>query len=219
MNDARALAGEGELLWEPSADRCAASRMAHFMRWLARDTGQDLASYAELWRWSVEQVGPFWQAVARYFEVQLGGSSEPALVGKLPEAHWFPTATLNYAQRLLRRTDEHLAIVARARNVAHYYRLRERGVTMIERETLDSALMSARSVLQELGWQPHHARQQAMRFRAHSVEQIERMWPHAGNQTQLVSIAKEGRQQLEELFGEERAEVQARSAQGWGDTR
>src|SRR6188768_153352 len=114
MNDARALAGEGELLWEPSAERCAASRMAHFMRWLARDTGQDLASYADLWRWSVEQVGPFWQAVARYFEVQLGGSSEPALVGKLPEAHWFPNATLNYAQRLLCRTDEHLAIVARA---------------------------------------------------------------------------------------------------------
>ena len=120
---------------------------------------------------------------------------------------------------LAREHFPHLSIVARARNVAHYYRLRERGVSMIERETLDSALMSARSVLQVLGWQPHHARQQAMRFRAHSVEQIERMWPHAGNQAQLISIAKEGRQQLEELFGEERAEVQTRSREGWGDTR
>jgi len=120
---------------------------------------------------------------------------------------------------LAREHFPHLTVVARARNVAHYYRLRERGVSMIERETLDSALMSARSVLQVLGWQPHHARQQAMRFRAHSVEQIERMWPHAGNQTQLISIAKEGRQQLEELFGEERAEVQVRSDQGWGETR
>jgi acetoacetyl-CoA synthetase len=114
MNEARALAGEGELLWEPSAERRAASRMAHFMRWLARDTGHAFESYGELWRWSVEQVGPFWQAVARYFEVRLGGDSEPALRGKLPEAHWFPNATLNYAERLLRRNDEHLAIVARA---------------------------------------------------------------------------------------------------------
>ncbi|HET7868592.1 MAG TPA: glutathione-regulated potassium-efflux system protein KefC [Burkholderiaceae bacterium] len=117
---------------------------------------------------------------------------------------------------LAREHFPHLTIVARARNVAHYYRLRERGVTLIERETLDSALMSARSVLQVLGWQPHHARQQAMRFRAHSVEQIERMWPHAGNQTQLISIAKEGRQQLEELFGEERAEAQTHGREGWG---
>jgi glutathione-regulated potassium-efflux system ancillary protein KefC len=118
---------------------------------------------------------------------------------------------------LVREHFPNLAIVARARNVAHYYRLRERGVTLIERETLDSALMSARSVLQQLGWHPHHARRLALRFRAHSVEQLERMLPHAGNQAQLISIAKEGRQQLEQLFGEERADVHARRVQGWGD--
>ena len=114
MNDTRAVAGEGELLWEPSDERRAASRMVHFMRWLERDTGLKFADYSELWRWSVEHVGPFWQAVARYFEVPLGGASEPALVGQLPLAHWFPNATLNYAERLLSRRDEHLAIVARA---------------------------------------------------------------------------------------------------------
>lgn len=113
MND-MAAAGEGELLWEPTAERCAAARMSHFMRWLERETGERFEAYADAWRWSVEQVGPFWQAVARYFEVPFGGSSEPVLVGKLPEAHWFPGATLNYAERLLRRRDAHLAIVARA---------------------------------------------------------------------------------------------------------
>ena len=40
----------------------------------------------------------------------------------------------------------------------HYYGLRELGVTLIERETLDSALMSARSVLELMGWEPHQAR-------------------------------------------------------------
>lgn len=114
MSEANALAGEGALLWEPSAERKAASRMAHFMRWLAEDSGRRCDSYDELWRWSVEQVGPFWQALARYFDVQVGGSTEPALVGKLPEAHWFPNATLNYAERLLARRDDHPAIVARA---------------------------------------------------------------------------------------------------------
>src|SRR5258706_8071275 len=114
MDESQAASGEGELLWQPSAARTAASRLAHFMRWLGQDTGQSFESYAELWRWSVEHVGPFWQAVARYFDVRLGGASEPVLVGKLPEAHWFPNATVNYAEQLLRRRDEHLAIVARA---------------------------------------------------------------------------------------------------------
>ena len=110
--DAAAAAFEGELLWQPSEERRAASRMAHFMRWLERETGQTFASYPDLWRWSVEQVGPFWLALARYFDVKLGGLTEPVLAGKLPEAHFFPHATLNYAEQLLRRRDAHLAVVA-----------------------------------------------------------------------------------------------------------
>ena len=43
---------------------------------------------------------------------------------------------------------------------------------MIERETLDSALMSARSVLETLGWQPHQARNLALRFRRHNIAQL-----------------------------------------------
>jgi acetoacetyl-CoA synthetase len=112
MSETEDAGGRGELLWQPSPARAAASRLAHFMRWLERDCGQHFDTYADLWRWSVEQVGPFWQAIARYFEVPLGGDSEPALIGELPEAHWFPNATLNYAEQLLRRRDDHLAIVA-----------------------------------------------------------------------------------------------------------
>src|SRR6478609_8169710 len=107
-------AGEGALLWEPSAERLASARMGHFMRWLELERGLRFASYQELWRWSVTDVGQFWQALVRYFEVPLGGSGEPALVGELPDAHWFPNATLNYAEQLLRRRDGHVAIVARA---------------------------------------------------------------------------------------------------------
>jgi len=78
-------------------------------------------------------------------------------------------------------------IVARARNVQHYYELYELGVRMIERETLDSALMSARSALETLGWQPHHARTLAMRFRRHNVEQLRAMAPHRQNEALLIA--------------------------------
>jgi acetoacetyl-CoA synthetase len=112
MNEPHSAA-EGTLLWEPSAERLAASRIAHFMRWLETEQHLRLAGYDELWRWSVEHVGQFWGAVARYFEVELGGATEPVLVGALPDAHWFPNASVNYAEQLLRRRDDHVAIVAR----------------------------------------------------------------------------------------------------------
>src|SRR5574341_573404 len=118
---------------------------------------------------------------------------------------------------LAREHFPQLEIVARARNVQHYYALRDRGIVQVERETLDSALMSARSVLERLGWQPHHARQMAMRFRRHNVEQLERMWPHHKDEAKLLSLAKAGRQQLEELLAQERKQRRERKLQGWGD--
>ena len=109
-----------------------------------------------------------------------------------------------------------LAIVARARNVQHYYELRELGITMIERETLDSALMSARSVLELMGWERHQARTLALRFRRHTIEQLERMAPHRKDEAKLIAASKQGRQQLEELLAQEREEASARKARaGW----
>lgn len=119
---------------------------------------------------------------------------------------------------LARQHFPHLAIVARARNVQHYYALRDRGVSLIERETLDAALMSGRSVLTLMGWHPHQARQLAWRFRRHSVDQLERIWPHHRDEQKLVSMARQGRQQLEELFAQEREQQrQRRRPQGWDE--
>jgi glutathione-regulated potassium-efflux system ancillary protein KefC len=118
---------------------------------------------------------------------------------------------------MVREHFPQLAMVARARNVQHWYALRDRGVTLIERETLDSALMTGRSVLELMGWHPHHARQMAMRFRRHSVQQLERLWPHHKDEKALVAMAKQGRQQLEELFAQEREAAQGRRPQDWGE--
>ena len=118
---------------------------------------------------------------------------------------------------LAREHFPQLTVVARARNATHWFQLRKRGVRLIERETLDSALVSARSVLESMGWQPHHARQLAMRFRKHTVEQLEEQLPHYKDQAQLIAIAKQGRQQLEELFAKERDAGPVRRREGWGE--
>ena len=116
--------------------------------------------------------------------------------------------------KMVRENFPDLTIVARARNVAHYFQLHDLGVTLIERETLDSALMSARSVLEQLGWEPHQARNLALRFRRHSIQQLFQMAPHRKDEARFIAAAKQGRQQLEELFAQERDETLQRRARG-----
>ena len=106
---------------------------------------------------------------------------------------------------ICRESFPQLTLVVRARNVQHYYELRNRGVEHIERETFDAALMTSKSVLQLLGMGAQHAGNMVRRFRQHNIEQLEQMWPHHKDEERLISMAKAGRQQLEQLMEQERA--------------
>ncbi|CAD5372384.1 potassium:proton antiporter [Rubrivivax sp. A210] len=130
---------------------------------------------------------------ARVIVVAIDDVEQSLKVVDLARAH-FPQATL----------------VARARNTTHWYGLTQRGVQHIERETLDAALMSGRSVLELMGFTPHAARTQALRFRRHTIELLARMAPHLGDQQKLIKVARQGREQLEAMWSRERAERQQR---------
>ena len=112
--------------------------------------------------------------------------------------------------KMVREHFPHLTIVARARNVTHFYRLYELGVRLIERETFDSALMSARSALELLGWEPEEARTLAQQFRQLNIEQLIAMVPHRNDQAKLIAAAKQGRRQLEQRFALEREQARRR---------
>ena len=139
-------------------------------------------------------------ATARVFVVAIDDMEQSLAVVDLARQH-FPQLTL----------------VVRARNAPHWYELHKRGVEHIERETFDSALMSGRTVLETLGFEPHEARTLAMKFRRHSIAQLHRAAPHyGGEEANLIALAKLGRQQLEELFAQERARYAERpGGAGW----
>lgn len=105
---------------------------------------------------------------------------------------------------LVRQHFPRLAIVARARNVQHWYQLQQRGVAHIERETFDSALMSARSALEAMGFERHQARNLALRFRRHNLEQLAEAAPHFKDESKLIAMAKIGRAQMEQFMADER---------------
>ena len=47
-------------LWEPSAERVAASRLTAFLNWLKTHRGLAYADYESLWQWSVTDLEAFW---------------------------------------------------------------------------------------------------------------------------------------------------------------
>ena len=123
---------------------------------------------------------------------------------------------------LAREHFPHLELVARARNVVHWNELRERGVTLIEREMFDSSLRSAPHGAGGAGLAPHEARAHAMRFRRHNLQLFEQMYPHRKDRAKMIAVIKQGRQQLEEQMAQERAEREQRRREeperprGWG---
>ena len=115
----------------------------------------------------------------------------------------------------------HLQLVARARDVTHWNRLRSMGVQLVEREMFESSLRSARSVLELLGHPPHEARKTAMRFRRHNLALFEKLYPHRNDRAKVIDVVKKGRQQLESQMAQEREHNAALgrkgATKGWQD--
>ena len=97
------------ILWQATADSVHKSAMYRFMR----ENGFD--DYAELHRWSIEDVGEFWQRAAAFTGVRF--STPPKEVFEQPDdmmsAKWFRGAELNFAENLMQRNDESPALVFR----------------------------------------------------------------------------------------------------------
>ncbi|HZR53521.1 MAG TPA: acetoacetate--CoA ligase [Streptosporangiaceae bacterium] len=104
--------GYGQTLWEPDAKTRKNARVTRYQAWLDKSFGD----YQELWEWSVSDLAGFWSSIWDYFEVLGDRGSGPVLTGQsMPDVHWFPGATLNYARNALRTawTDpDRTAIVA-----------------------------------------------------------------------------------------------------------
>lgn len=103
-----------EILWQPSPERIANTRMDQFRRFVNDRYSVQLPDYPALHQWSIDQRADFWQAIVGFFDVQFRSPPSVTLIEdrEMPSAQWFPDATLNFAEHLLRRRDDHPAVVA-----------------------------------------------------------------------------------------------------------
>ena len=104
---------EDKILWRPSPERVASSVLAEFASRHGPYVGQPSFDYGGLHRWSIEQPETFWKSIWEFG----GVIGEPGDTVYEPgtdmhKARFFPDATLNFAENLLRRSDSGEAIVA-----------------------------------------------------------------------------------------------------------
>ncbi len=97
-----------------------------------------------------------------------------------------------------------LQLVVRARDATHWNKLRDRDVTLIQRELFESSLLSAGSVLELLGYAAPDANRIVQLFRTHNYELLEQMHPHYQDRAKVISTVKQGRAQLAEQMAKER---------------
>jgi acetoacetyl-CoA synthetase len=96
-------------LWTPDSARTASSNLWRFMEPLG------LKSFEEVRRFSVDEPEAFWSAVWDFCGVKAETRGRRVLVdaAKMPGAKFFPDARLNYAENLLRKSDDSDALVFR----------------------------------------------------------------------------------------------------------
>ncbi|MDX1416147.1 MAG: acetyl-coenzyme A synthetase N-terminal domain-containing protein, partial [Candidatus Promineifilaceae bacterium] len=106
----------GERIWEPSPEFKAKANLTQYMNWLDAERGLRFTTYAELWRWSVENIEEFWSSLFSYFELTYSQPwTTPLEARRMPGARWFPGAKLNYIENILaRQTPGQPALIYKA---------------------------------------------------------------------------------------------------------
>ncbi|MEX3776329.1 acetoacetate--CoA ligase [Pseudomonas sp. MYb118] len=107
-----------DILWQPSPERIGKTRMEAFRRFVQQRHAVHLDDYPALHQWSIDQREHFWQAIVDFFDIRFHTQPDAVLVEgeHMPSAQWFPGATLNFAEHLLRRRDDAVAVIAIAEN-------------------------------------------------------------------------------------------------------
>ena len=98
-------------LWSPSAARVADAIITSFMAAASARWGRPLADYSTLHRWSIDHPGEFWRSIWEFCGV-IGVPGDVTVAGTgMLGTRWFPQASLNFAENLLRQSDVSDALV------------------------------------------------------------------------------------------------------------
>ena len=101
-------------LWSPSPERVEATQVMAFLGETNRRHQSRLQTYRDLHAWSVQHPDLFWDQLWDFCGV-IGekGGRRAINLDAMPGATFFPDAKINFAENLLRRSDDRDALVFR----------------------------------------------------------------------------------------------------------
>lgn len=106
-------------LWQPNSERIQQSPITAFIQQVESHTEESFGNdYHALHRWSVTQCSAFWEQLWAFTQPVFDGSTVPVCEQgeNFQSTRWFPNIRLNYAENLLRRRDDHTALVSLLEN-------------------------------------------------------------------------------------------------------
>jgi len=109
-----------EMLWEPTQTQVDNSNMVAFIKQVNHNRDLAFDDYASLYHWSVTDGPAFWDELWKFLDI-ISSSPYTSVVDnirKMPGARWFEGAKLNFAENLLRYSDDQPAIIFRGEQMA-----------------------------------------------------------------------------------------------------
>jgi len=101
------------ILWKPTPESINQTNMAVFIKYVNSRHNRHFENYPQLYQWSIENPALFWASIADFCGAIASEPAEAILTPatEMQDTKWFTGAKLNFAENLLRRSDEHLAFI------------------------------------------------------------------------------------------------------------
>lgn len=119
---------------------------------------------------------------------------------------------------LVQKHFPHLKILARAIDRRHAYELLRRNVTVVERETFESALSLGAEALKLLGFRAYHAHRAARIFRHHDITAMREMAEIDGDMPKLVARSQQLSNDLKDVLQSDSFDLPREVDQAWDTT-
>ena len=102
-----------KILWKPTKNQIQDSQMTRFTEFVNYHHQLSFQNYDELHNWSVENIADFWQTFWDFSKIIHSGKIESVIDdnSKMPGAKWFSGIKFNFAENLLHRRDEKIALI------------------------------------------------------------------------------------------------------------
>ena len=103
---------KNELLWKPTPKRVENTSLFKFIKHVNTKHKEKIDSFENLHKWSVENRNYFWNEVWNFYNVIGEKGDHPYLEpeNSLPGTKFFPNGKLNYAENMLKKNDNDIAI-------------------------------------------------------------------------------------------------------------